>query len=69
MSNAPKMTKAHFEFIASIIKRTDDGATWTAEEIATHFADWLKETNPNFNRDTFLRACQYIHQFEADRLR
>ena len=48
----------HFATIADIIRRMDDGAPWPVEDIQTHFADHLADTNPRFDRQRFLNACR-----------
>lgn len=53
----PTMTKKQFDFIANVIKRMEDGASWNHEEIATHFADWLASANQQFNRGKFLTVA------------
>lgn len=46
------MTKKDFELIAALLK-----ATYASEAMAKEFADALRATNKQFNRDKFLRAC------------
>jgi len=49
-----KMERRHFVFIADTLRQArDDSADVTAE----FFADRLAYTNPNFDRDRFLRAA------------
>lgn len=56
----PKMQRAHFQLIAdclddikvNVALEPDDKAV-----VARVFADRLRSTNPNFNRDRFLEAC------------
>lgn len=52
------MTRQHFALIAAVL------APYVGEQeanipasIAKDFADKLRTTNPNFNRERFLRAC------------
>lgn len=50
------MTRKHFEAIAAIIK----GLVLTHSEkepIAQQFADLCEESNPDFDRARFLKAC------------
>lgn len=65
----PKMTKSHFVLIAKTIAdldlstvtpegNVDDGIESKREAIAKSFANVLADTNPAFNRWTFLDACK-----------
>jgi hypothetical protein len=60
------MTRQHFALIAEVIKDAqseftsalgDEHGQMAQEIISTLFASELRQTNPNFNRDRFLRAC------------
>lgn len=55
------MTRRDFELIAATLKafRDDDDAFEAGlyDSLARGFADRLKATNAQFNRDRFLRAC------------
>jgi hypothetical protein len=54
------MTRKDFELIAARLKAARDRAPLFATDhdaIAHDFADALKATNKQFNRDKFLRAC------------
>jgi hypothetical protein len=51
------MQHRHYATIADIIRRMDDGGVWDHCTIAEHFADWLADTNPRFDRARFLTAC------------
>lgn len=58
------MQRRHFELIAEVIaeRRTvehnyADVVHDELNRIRTTFADRLASTNPNFNRERFLRAC------------
>lgn len=55
------MQHRHFATVATIIRTlaTQHGAdkAHTPEEIAAHFAHYLEQTNPRFDRGRFLRAC------------
>lgn len=52
------MQHRHFATIATIIREMSGGfSEEEREDIAVAFADRLRETNPNFDRDRFLRAC------------
>lgn len=49
------MTRKDFEFIAHTINTmTDDKTRFTT---ANHFADYLADSNPRFDRERFLNAC------------
>ena len=52
------MTRKDFELIAATIKARRDhiGSAYT-ELLAEDFAQALKATNQQFNRDRFIRAC------------
>lgn len=50
-----KMEKRHFEFIARVL-RESESQSYT--ELCELFADALAGTNPQFDRDRFLNACQ-----------
>lgn len=55
------MEHRHFATVATIIREMGDGAMpvdrATREMVAYHFAERLRETNPNFDKGRFLRAC------------
>lgn len=54
------MTKKDFELIAATIKATRGdypGNLQMVDAMALAFADRLRATNKQFNRDKFLRAC------------
>jgi len=59
------MQHRHFATIATIIREMpdheihNDGTeiVYTPSEIAEYFADRLAETNPRFDRERFLAAC------------
>lgn len=55
------MQRRHFELIAETIAELADGNHplhgQDIRMIALRFANKLRATNPNFNRDRFLRAC------------
>jgi hypothetical protein len=56
----PKMTRAHFVFIADVIAQmpTFSARLRTQQrETAYAFADAFAETNPLFDREKFLYAC------------
>ncbi len=50
------MQHRHFATIATIIREMPADVYGT-EQIAEIFADRLRATNSNFDRDRFLRAC------------
>ena len=57
------MTRKDFELIADTIRNLRDASYESGvnelqrEMIAKQFAAALRSTNPNFNRDRFVRAC------------
>lgn len=54
------MTRQHFALIAETIAGLEDSHVIGERErefIAARFASQLSNTNPNFNRARFLRAC------------
>lgn len=53
------MTAKDFELIAETMKafRRDTDMHETIDALSRDFADRLKATNKQFNRDKFLRAC------------
>jgi hypothetical protein len=57
------MTRKDFQLIADVLKPwiTRDGTPGVEDalcaSIARDFADKLASTNPNFDRERFLRAC------------
>lgn len=58
------MRRHHFAFIADVLQEatSSDPNGWSisigqARQIALVFATRLRTTNPNFNRERFLRAC------------
>lgn len=57
----PTMQRRHYETIARIIRdlgQPSEGyALYHPSQVAKHFASALSPTNPNFNRDRFLKAC------------
>lgn len=60
MKNPPKMTKAHFEFIAEMLRthiQVWPGKSILIERLAVDFAAELERTNPAFDRERFLKAC------------
>lgn len=56
-STVPKMTRQHFEFIADTIQRLQWASKIDLPYVAQVFADELAATNPNFNRDKFIRRA------------
>lgn len=50
------MQHRHFATIATIIAE-GSSCPIERESVAYMFADRLSETNPNFDRDRFMRAC------------
>ena len=64
MSKSPIMQRRHFQAIADVLKAYSDEAAAIneptrkahAEEIAARFADALRSTNPQFDRERFLKA-------------
>ena len=67
MSNIPKMYKSQFEFIADSInssldkiykEQKDEGLTCMHEEmLIKNLAEKLSKTNPNFNKELFIKRC------------
>jgi hypothetical protein len=66
-----RMSRAHFVLIATTIKqlpsfeircydkkKTESEDAVRVEVICSCFADALRSTNPNFNRERFLDACR-----------
>lgn len=59
----PKMTSQHFELIAKTIREMDKvnnqehGFIDIREDVAYEFALALKKTNPNFDKERFVKAC------------
>jgi hypothetical protein len=54
------MTRKDFELIAGVIKTQREkmhNETETVDEVALAMAEALEDTNPRFNRETFLTAC------------
>lgn len=54
------MTKKDFELIARTIRSFDKG--WHSlvhQEFSAAMADALRHTNPNFDRERFLKACGF----------
>lgn len=52
-ARGPELQHRHYAVIAGILK------DWRNRSTAEFFADRLRATNPNFDRDRFLRACGY----------
>jgi len=54
------MTRQHFNLIAEVIDDLYMGHDdWNRklDQVANKFADRLEDTNPNFNRDRFIKAA------------
>lgn len=51
------MEHRHFATVATIIREAPNFSE-DNRSLAEYFADRLADTNPNFDRDRFLRACQ-----------
>jgi hypothetical protein len=51
------MTRKDFELIASTLKGYGDADKGLIDALARSFADALRTTNKQFNRDKFIRAC------------
>ena len=63
----PKMTRSHFQLIADTIKDFGNGEYHSfgveyAHCLAIEFANKLRVTNAQFNRDRFLRACGVVDE-------
>lgn len=53
------MTRKDFQLIAEVVILTSEiFDDQTADTIAELFADRLAGTNPNFDRERFLKACK-----------
>ncbi len=57
------MQHRHFATVAAIIKALPSNADThmskeDAERVAEHFANYLRSTNPRFDRARFLAACR-----------
>ena len=61
-----KMTRQHFQFIAEVIEAMDAQQPHGSSQIARHFAKHLKRTNPRFNEERFLKACNHIGEHVED---
>ena len=53
MNRTPTMSRAHFQFIADVIKEMPDNER---KDVAERFGNKLVLTNPRFKRDRFLSA-------------
>lgn len=53
------MTRKDFELIAKVLKGSENRIIddLALEGLAETFADYLTDTNPNFDRARFLTAC------------
>ena len=52
------MTRKDFELIARVLKNSDEVLDdYAREALADMFTAELVATNPNFDRDRFLKAC------------
>ena len=54
------MTRKDYELIAGVIKAQRGkmhNETETVDEVAQAMCEALEDTNPRFNRETFLAAC------------
>lgn len=59
---APKLHRATFKLIAASLaasRPTEDSAMPTWLNTCRNMAEALRPTNPQFNRETFLKACGY----------
>ena len=60
MTKIPKMTQQHFVFIADVINAMPTHSVGLRNAKATAIRNWadaLARTNPQFQRETFLKAC------------
>jgi hypothetical protein len=64
----PSMTRAHFEFIAHTIRNLK-GFDGSRGQVAYQFADILRATNKNFDRERFLAAALGESDSPLERLR
>ncbi len=51
------MTRQHFQLIADVLNEYEFADPEDRVNLANRFADRLRTTNPNFNRDRFIEAC------------
>lgn len=49
--------RRHYEFIAGVIRSLQSIHGAVNREVAEAFADELRGTNDNFDRDRFIKAC------------
>ena len=64
MATTPKFTRRDFQWLADFMRETHNRrctAGWEIDEalaaMTVELADRLTATNPNFNRDRFMRAA------------
>ena len=65
--NTPKMTRQDFNYLADLLKCTwpHNGDTEHCQHereqqhryVVREMAEWLRATNPRFDRERFLQAC------------
>ena len=53
------MQHRHYASIAEVIHRLEP-AFYDPKSLAEHFARHLEKTNPRFDRERFLRACEVL---------
>lgn len=60
------MTRQHYETIAGKLRQMKEkyGIEINYKILCIEFADMLQETNPRFNRDRFLTACDILKEGE-----
>lgn len=68
-SGKGELQHRHFATIAAILADLDGENSGVSRgqhrDICEHFADHLAETNPRFDRDRFLAACDVIEVADA----
>lgn len=73
MNNKPKMTKAHFQMIADLIREIPAGYLLAGHEarvrelMAGYFANALEGTNERFDWERLLAAAQGGVKHEAEK--
>lgn len=71
MAKGPTFEHRHYKAIAAIIAELDFGLSdpITRRDVAETFADALKGTNPNYNRERFLAAAMGTPSNGRDKVR
>jgi len=58
MARTPRMSRAHFQLIAEVIRDVPNMSSADRGDIARAFADRLVATNPAFNRERFIDVAK-----------